>query len=228
MSNWAKEVVTNTKQAFKNAGNKKVAQGAANYMKNISPFIGISSPKRRDLTKKAWQNLSTPTEKELITAAKLLWKLPQREFQYAACDLIGKYIKVCTPKTLEQITILIKTKSWWDSVDLLGTQVISPLTLKYPETRKTINKWNNSKNIWLIRCAIQHQRGHKSKTDLDFVLKICQKHINNPEFFVAKAIGWALRDFAKINPGKVKEFLKKNPSMSMVSKREALKGLKRL
>jgi len=228
MSKWAKEVVSITKQTFKNAGNKKVAQGAANYMKNIAPFIGISSPKRRALTKKAWQNLSVPAEKELIEAAKLFWKLPQREFQYAACDLIGKYIGICTPKTLDQITMLIKSKSWWDSVDLLGTLVISPLTLKYPETRKTINKWNNSKNIWLIRCAIQHQRGHKEKTDVDYVLKICQKHINNPEFFVAKAIGWALRDFAKINPKKVKEFLKKNPSMSIISKREALKGLNRL
>ncbi len=228
MSNWDKEVVSLTKQAFKNAGNKKVAEGAANYMKNIAPFIGISSPIRRKLTNKAWQNLSKPTEKELINAAKLMWKLPQREYQYAACDLIGKYIDVCTPKTLEQITVLIKSKSWWDSVDLLGTQVISPLTLKYSQTRKTINKWNNSKNIWLIRCAIQHQRGHRTKTDVDFVLKICQKHINNSEFFVAKAIGWALRDFAKINPKKVKDFLRKNPSISIVSKREALKGLNRL
>ena len=228
MSKWAKEVVSITKKAFKNAGNKKIAQGAANYMKNIAPFIGISSPNRRSITNKAWQNLSTPTEKELIEAAKFLWKLPQREFQYAACDLMVKYIEVCTPKTLEQITTLIKSKSWWDSVDLLGTQVISPLTLKFPETRRTINKWNNSKNIWLIRCAIQHQRGHKSKTDVDFVLKICQKHVDNPEFFVAKAIGWALRDFGKINPKKVKDFLKKNPSMSIISKREALKGLNRL
>ncbi len=228
MSNWDKEVVSLTKQAFKNAGNKKVAEGAANYMKNIAPFIGISSPIRRKLTNKAWQNLSKPTEKELINAAKLMWKLPQREYQYAACDLIGKYIDVCTPKTLEKITVLIKSKSWWDSVDLLGTQVISPLTLKYSQTRKTINKWNNSKNIWLIRCAIQHQRGHRTKTDVDFVLKICQKHINNSEFFVAKAIGWALRDFAKINPKKVKDFLRKNPSISIVSKREALKGLNRL
>ena len=228
MSKWAKEVVLITKQTFKNAGNKEIAQGAASYMKNIAPFIGISSPKRRLLTKKAWQNLSVPNEKELIEAAKLLWKLPQREFQYVACDLMGKYVGVCTPKSLDQITVLIKSKSWWDSVDLMGTQVISPLTLKFPETRKTINKWNNSKNIWLIRCAIQHQRGHKAKTDVDYVLKICQKHINNQEFFVTKAIGWALRDFAKINPKRVKEFLKKNPSMSIVSKREALKGLNRL
>lgn len=228
MSKWAKEVVSLTKSAFKNAGNKRVAIGARNYMKNIAPFIGISSPKRRQLTKKAWTSLETPTENELLEAATLLWKLPEREYHYATCDLMGKYIDICTLKTLDKLKPLITTKSWWDSVDLLGSQVITPLTLKYPKNRKIIEKWRNSKNIWLIRAAIQHQRGHKNKTDVDYVLSICQQHVKNEEFFIQKAIGWALRDFAKIDPNSVKHFLAKNPKLSTVAKREALKGLNRV
>lgn len=228
MSKWANEVVSLTKTAFKNAGNKKVAKGARNYMKNIAPFIGISSPIRKKLQKKAWLNLENPSEKELIEAARALWKLTQREFQYAACDLLGKYIKSCTPKTLELITPLIKSKSWWDTVDALGSQVISPLTYKFADSRKTINKWRNSKNIWLIRAAIQHQRGHKNKTDVEYVLSICQQHVKNEEFFIQKAIGWALRDLTKIDPNSVKYFLAKNPKLTTVAKREALRGLNRI
>lgn len=228
MGKWANQAVDQTKTAFKNSGNKTIARGAANYMKNIAPFLGISAPKRKQLQKKAWDNLETPTETELINAAKALWKLPEREYQYAGADLIGKFIKVCTPKTLDAIKVLIITKSWWDSVDNLGSKVISPLTLKYPETRKTIKKWSNSKNIWLIRCAIQHQRGHKKATDVDFVISLCQKHAKNSEFFVSKAIGWALRDLCKIDAWAVKIFLQENPKLPAVALREAKRGLNRI
>lgn len=228
MGKWADQAVRETKYAFKDAGNKRVAIGAANYMKHIAPFLGISAPKRKQLCKKAWSNLETPSESELLLAAKKLWKLPQREYQYAGADLIGKYIKVCTPKTLVGIKTLITTKSWWDSVDNLGSKVISPLTLKYPQTRKTIKQWSNSKNIWLIRCAIQHQRGHKKNTDVYFVISICEKHAKNKEFFVAKAIGWALRDLSAINAWEVKIFLRDNPDLPIVALREAKRGLNRL
>jgi 3-methyladenine DNA glycosylase AlkD len=228
MGKWANQAVNQTKSAFQNSGNKTVARGAANYMKNVAPFLGISSPKRKQLQKKAWDNLEVPSETELILAAKALWKLPQREYQYAGADLIGKYIAICTPKSLIAIKSLITSKSWWDSVDNLGSKVISPLTLKYPQTRKTIKQWSNSKNIWLIRCAIQHQRGHKKNTDVDFVISICQKHAKNSEFFVAKAVGWALRDLCRIDAWAVKIFLQDNPKLPIVALREAKRGLNRL
>jgi 3-methyladenine DNA glycosylase AlkD len=228
MGKWANQAVSQTKMAFQNAGNKTVARGAANYMKSVSPFLGISAPKRNKLQKKAWQDLEIPSESELLLAASTLWKLPEREYQYAGADLIGKFIQVCTLVTLNKVKVLITSKSWWDSVDNLGSKVISPLTLKFPQSRKIIKLWSNSKNIWLIRAAIQHQRGHKENTDVDFVISLCQRHVNNPEFFVSKAIGWALRDLTKIDAWAVKIFLRENPKLNKVALREAQKGLNRI
>jgi len=228
MTNWTKGTVALTKAALKDAGNRKMAFGARNYMKDISPFLGISTPKRRLLCQKAWENLTIPTEKELIQTAKQLYKLPEREYHYAAIELIGKYVDICSLNTLRDIEFFITNKSWWDSVDLLGTKVISPLCLKYPSSRKIINHWSNSKNIWLIRAALQHQRGFKSETDIDYVIKLCQKHVDNQEFFVSKAIGWALRDLCQIRPAVVRKFIKDNPNLPKVALREAKKGLSRV
>ena len=83
-------------------------------------------------------------------------------------------------------------------------------------------------NIWLNRAAIQHQRGRKFETDVKLVLKYCDDHASSDEFFIVKAIGWALRDIAKINPKAVRDFLKAHPDLGRVAVREAERGLARL
>jgi 3-methyladenine DNA glycosylase AlkD len=209
-------------------GDRKRAIGAQAYMKDIAPFIGVATPLRRVLVKKLALNLKVPTSAELGATAKALWKMDEREFQYAANDLIDIHVGVADKNFLEaHVEYLVIHKSWWDTVDGLGSVAISPLTDKYG-CEKLMEKWNNSDNIWLNRAAIQHQRGRKYETDVKLVLRYCDDHSESTEFFIVKAIGWALRDLVRIDPGAVQKFLKEHPDLGRVAVREAERGLSRL
>lgn len=198
----------------------------AKYMKYVAPFLGIQTVERRQLLKEAWKDLDEPTSEELGAACIALMKEDEREFHYAVCGLIDKFIK-CTDEYFlaEYVEKLITTKSWWDTVDGLGTVAVSPLSWRY-DAASIIRDWSRSDNIWLNRAAIQHQRGWKRETDIPFVLNICHKHADSSEFFVTKAIGWALRDIARLNSPAVRTFLKQHPTLSSVALREAHRGLK--
>jgi 3-methyladenine DNA glycosylase AlkD len=197
-------------------------------MKDIAPFIGVPTPERRSTVKKIAKTLRTPTSEELGKTARALWKLDEREFQYAANDLIDIHIQSADKNFLkDHVEFLITHKSWWDTVDGLGSVAISPLTDKYG-CEKLIESWNTSSNMWLNRAAIQHQRGRKYETDIKLVLRYCHEHSDSDEFFIVKAIGWALRDIARISPRDVREFLKDHPDLGRVAVREAERGLGRL
>ena len=225
---FANEFVSLLTPGLISLGDRKRAIGAQAYMKDIAPFIGVATPERRALVKKIAKSLNEPTSDELGATARKLWKLEEREFQYAANDLIDIHWKIADKNFLaEHVEHLIITKSWWDTVDGLGSVAISPLSDKYA-CEKLIDKWNKSSNIWLNRAAIQHQRGRKFETDVKLVLKYCDDHASSDEFFIVKAIGWALRDIAKINPKAVRDFLKAHPDLGRVAVREAERGLTRL
>lgn len=209
-------------------GDRRRAIGAQAYMKDIAPFIGVATPERRALVKKIAKSMAAPTSAELGATARKLWKLEEREYQYAANDLIGFHWKVADKNFLfDHVEDLIITKSWWDTVDGLGSVAISPLTDKYG-CEKLIASWNESSNMWLNRAAIQHQRGRKYETDVKLVLQYCDDHCDSREFFIVKAIGWALRDIASISPRAVRDFLKAHPDLGRVAVREAERGLGRL
>jgi 3-methyladenine DNA glycosylase AlkD len=114
-----------------------------------------------------------------------------------------------------------------DTVDAIGTALVTPLVKTYPATVEDMRRWLRSDKIWLVRAAIQHQRGLKKDTHVNRVVEFCKAQVNEKEFFVAKAIGWALRDLAKIDPKSVRKFVDENPGMSAVARREAEKGLAR-
>lgn len=209
-------------------GNRKRAIGAQAYMKDISPFIGVATPERRALVKKIAKELPIPNSQELGATARKLWKLEEREFQYAANDLVDIHWKIADKNFLaDHVEHLIVTKSWWDTVDGLGSVAVSPLTDKFGN-EKLIAQWNNSSNMWLNRAAIQHQRGRRYETDVKLVLQYCDDHSDSKEFFIVKAIGWALRDISAINPLAVRDFLKAHPDLGRVAVREAERGLGRL
>lgn len=209
-------------------GDRKRAIGAQAYMKDVAPFIGVATPERRAAVKKVARAMKVPTSHELGAAARGLWKLEEREFQYAANDLIDIHWKIAEKNFLaDHVEHLVVTKSWWDTVDGLGSVAISPLTDKYG-CERLIAQWNKSPNIWLNRAAIQHQRGRKYETDVKLILQYCDDHSASKEFFVVKAIGWALRDIAKVDPRAVRDFLKSHPDLGRVAVREAERGLSRL
>ena len=123
------QFVSELAPALYDLGDRKRAIGAQAYMKDIAPFIGVATPERRSFVKKIAKSLSVPTSEELGKTARKLWKFDEREFQYAANDLIGIHWKITDKNFLQDhVEHLIVTKSWWDTVDGLGSVAVSPLT----------------------------------------------------------------------------------------------------
>lgn len=223
MATFKTEVLSEVQGRLPALGDKKVAFGAQAYMKDIAPFLGVKTPERRKLFKEIFRDLPTPTSKELGETSRALWKLREREYHYAACDLIDFFIESADKNFLkDHVEYLITQKSWWDTVDTLGSVAISPLTIKYPSI-SLMRSWNKSSNMWLNRAAIQHQRGRKHDTDIPLLLEFLDTHAGESEFFIAKAIGWALRDLSRVNNSEVKKFLKAHPELNRVAVREAQK-----
>ena len=223
MTEFKTEVIKQLKRELPKIGNHKKAIGAQAYMKDIAPFLGVMTPERRALVKTTLSALPVPTSDELAETVRALWKLEEREYQYAANDILGKYNMQLDKKFLaDHCEYLIETKSWWDTVDGLGSAVVSPLTMMYP-TKSLMRKWNKSSDIWLVRASIQHQRGRKYETDIDLLFELCSPHVADKEFFIAKAIGWALRDLSRIDNREVLRFLAEHPDLNSVAVREAKK-----
>jgi 3-methyladenine DNA glycosylase AlkD len=223
MSVFKTEFIKQIKRELPKLGDHKRALGAQAYMKDIAPYLGVMTPERRTLARSLASKLPKPNSDEIAETVRALWKLEEREYQYVANDLLGKYHLELDHKFLvEHCEYLVSTKSWWDTVDGLGSAVISPLTMKYPAV-SLMRKWNKSTDIWLVRASIQHQRGRKYETDVDLLFELCAPHVAKKEFFIAKAIGWALRDLSRIDNRQVIRFLAEHPDLNSVAVREAKK-----
>ena len=151
--------------------------------------------------------------------------LVEREYHYAAYDLIDRFRSSADEFFLDAyVTELLISKPWWDTVDGFVTAAVSPLCREF-EATWWIEEWSASGDRWLIRSAITHQRGWKLDTDVAYVLDLCDRHWANEEFFVAKAIGWAMRDIARFDPSSVERFLSTHSTRNRVAIREAERGL---
>jgi 3-methyladenine DNA glycosylase AlkD len=204
-------------------GDPERAVGAQKYMKNIAPFLGVHTPERRALVRRLCVVAETPSGFELAQAVRTLWSWDQREYHYVACDLLSHFNDSLDDRFLEEhVAFLIVNKSWWDTVDSIGSGAVSPVTVRYPCV-PLMRQWLMSPNIWLNRAAIQHQRGRKSDTDVELLLEFCDYHADSQEFFITKAIGWALRDLSRIDNSAVQTFLKEHPDLNKVAVREAVK-----
>ena len=222
---WIDALVARSKEALEPVQDQARAIGAQRYMKNVAPFLGVSAPDRRKALQSAWAGLVEPTSDELGSSALALFEESEREYHYAAYDLIAHWGDVADVDFLPKFgSRLITSKPWWDSVDGLVTAMVSPLCLSFGHA-ELIDEWSNSDDRWLIRAAIGHQRGWKSRTDIDRVCELAGDHWREPEFFVAKAIGWALRDCARLNPARIERFVVEHMSPNPVAMREIRKGL---
>lgn len=198
------------------------------YMKDAAPFLGIPTPDRRKAQDAAWKALPVPSADDVASIVRSLWALDEREYQYSACDVLARTQKRLPGSFLEEpVQALLTTKPWWDTVDSLGSAVVTPLVASHPDQVSLMWQWCDSGDRWLIRAALQHQRGRREDTDLDRLLNMCAQHASDREFFVAKAIGWALRDVTNWNPEVVAAFLESHPTLSPVARREATRGLAR-
>lgn len=200
----------------------------AQYMKNHFEFFGIKSPLRKELQRQWFQKEFCQTPLNFINLIDALWQQDKREFQYVALDIGKRYKKLFLPEHIPTIQYWIETKSWWDTVDALASHFIGGTVYNYPELKQLMDEWIDHNNMWIRRTALLHQLNFKSKTDSDRLFMYCEKRMHETEFFIRKAIGWALRQYSYVDADGVIDFVKQHESqLSTLSKTEALKALKR-
>ncbi|WP_297930536.1 DNA alkylation repair protein [uncultured Aggregatibacter sp.] len=210
---------------LQNAANSGKAIEMAAYMKNQFDFLGIPTPLRRKLCKPLFKGaaISQAPDWDFVEDC---WTNPYHEMQYIAMDYLNVVSKQLTPQDLPHIELLITRKSWWDSTDALD-KVVGNIYLNFPEIRPQLIRWSQRDNIWLRRVAINCQLSLKQQTDKALLSEIIQNNFGQSEFFINKAIGWALREYGKTNPDWVKNFVQQHrEKMAPLSVREALKRLK--
>jgi 3-methyladenine DNA glycosylase AlkD len=199
------------------------AASMAKYMKGKFAYFGINSPTRKEISKPLLSKQMIPQLQEVPDIAKELWQQPERELQYFTLDLLAKCYRLAPKNWIDLYEELITTKSWWDTVDGLAANQVGGHFQKYPDLRdKYTDAWMASKNIWLQRSCLIFQLRYKKQTDFDLMKSLISPLASSDEFFIRKAIGWALRQYVKFEPAKVIEFVESQP-MSNLSKREALK-----
>lgn len=214
------------RQVFENLRDEQLASPMEAYMKHHFPFLGIKSPARNDALKNYFAEHEIPEKQQLFEEVWEIYQLPEREYQYVAIALLSKKIKALTIEDLSFIEKLITEKSWWDSVDSIAPSIVGEIVKKDRENgEKVMRLWSDSDNMWLNRSAILHQLKYKNETNENILEEIILNHAESNEFFIQKAIGWVLREYAKTNPVFVQQFVEVN-ELKPLSKREALKHFK--
>lgn len=194
------------------------------YMRNKFDFYGVMASPRKEAFSIAWRD-AKPNYNELSHIIKELWT-DKREMQYCAIELCMKFKRHLQDDFDSQIEWMATHKSWWDTIDPLSSGVAGHFFQKYPERLDSvIQKWSISHDFWLRRVCIIFQLRYKEQTNKELLSALILDNIGSDEFFIQKAIGWALREYAKTNPRWVKEFCDSH-DLKKLSRREALKHMK--
>lgn len=187
------------------------------YMRGQFPFYGLKAKERRELSKGFIREL--PFDENIESTIRQLWEGTEREYQYVAVDYLVKNKKKLNKVHINLLEYLITTKSWWDTVDAIASHLVGAL---FEESQDLIesrgNIWLNSENIWLKRTMILFQLKYKDNTDEALLYSIIQHTKSIDEFFIQKAIGWALREYSKINPSSVIAFIENQDLSNLVKK----------
>ena len=204
--------------------NEEQAQKMSKYMLNKFEYIGIKTPERRKIFKNFFKEYKNEEKIDWEFVNKC-WENKYREFQYVGADYLKNVKDKLTIDDIPKLKQLVLEKSWWDTIDNLD-MTIGALALKDSNVNKILLEWSLDENIWLRRIAIDHQLLRKEKTNTELLEKILKNNLGQNEFFINKAIGWALRDYSKTNPEWVKNFIEKNKEkMAKLSVKEASKYL---
>lgn len=223
METWLAEI---RKEFTKNSDPIK-AKGAKAYLLHQFEFFGVMTPKRRSISKAFYRSHPIQSHSKITKIVKVCFKQPERELHYFGIEWLGFSKALWNQQTLPLIEWMITHQSWWDSVDATNSHVIGLYFKKFPEyIPKYTQKWNQSNNIWLQRMSILFQLSYKKETNTVLLSKYIENCMDHPDFFIRKAIGWALRAYAYHDPKWVKAFVKSHPQLSPLSVREALKHQK--
>ena len=207
---------------FEENRNELLAESMSKYMQDKFRFLGIRGATRTEIYKKYFPD-ARKTKIIDWDFVESCWNKEEREFQYVVVYYLKAMQKFLKREDISKLKYLIVTKSWWDTVDLLA-KVIGSLVIRIEGYDQIMLEWSKDSNIWLRRVAILYQLSLKDKVDEIILDKILVNNLGDNEFFINKAVGWALRDYSKYNPEWAREFIKKNKdNMANLSIREASK-----
>ena len=203
---------------------KAVAMRA--YMKDVAPFLGLTTPVRRTLSRTVLAGTPRPDERDCSAIALRCWALPEREYRYFAVDLLHRNAVRLSSAFLPVVRRLMTTAPWWDTVDPLAAHVVGPLVARHPGLVADMDRWIAGDDLWLARAALLHQLRYKEQTDSERLFTYCVRQSGHTDFFIRKAIGWCLREYAKTDPDAVRAFLtRERGRFAPLTVREALKNI---
>ncbi|WP_423899260.1 DNA alkylation repair protein [Corynebacterium matruchotii] len=189
----------------------EVAAGQKAYMRGKFEFLGVKTPDRRRASKSFIASHGPQVVPDL-------WAEPEREFQYVGADMLWAKVSQLSSADVEWLGGFVQQKSWWDTVDALAK------TIGQVATAQQMLTWSVADNLWLRRVAIIHQLRRKTSTDAALLARIIVNNVGSTEFYINKAIGWALREYSKTDTDWVRGFVATH-ELSRLSQREALKRL---
>lgn len=199
------------------------------YMKTTRPFFGVPTPMRTAMLKQMGERFAPSDQKSYARSLMALWDLPHREERYCAIAFARRYEQFVTPASLPLYERMIREGAWWDFVDEIAVNLVGAVYENFrAQTQPIIERWIDDDDMWIRRTAILSHLKHKKETDAAQLFKHCLKRAGETEFFIRKAIGWALREYSKTDPRAVRAFLTKNRKrLSNLSNAEGSKHLAR-
>ena len=223
-----KSYLSAVQSTFEKEANPAYAVQQKKYMRDQFDYYGLKSKEAKAVRKEIYQTLGYPKEtKEIQKLFRLFFKQPFRELHYFAIEVVEKNIKKQDADFIHFLEEMITTKSWWDTVDWINN-LVGIHFKRFPELQKPYAyKWIDGENIWLARIAIIHQLKYKSDVDEVLLFDLIYQTRLSEEFFIRKAGGWALRQYSRVNPSSVIQFVEDHPDLSGLTKREALRLLKK-
>ncbi len=226
----AAEMARQAQQALAAQANPDKADGMRAYMKTDMPFYGVQKPARVLILRHLTDDFSPADRSEYEDMVLALWELPHREEKYLALGVAREFGQYVVPGSLPLYRRLIVEGAWWDFVDEVATKLLRKLVVEHGEgTWPTIDRWIDADDMWLRRSAILCQIGAKTATDVDRLFRFCAERAFEKEFFIRKAIGWALREYAHVDPEIVARFAAAHRGeLSALSYREATKHIQHL
>ncbi|MCY4437722.1 MAG: DNA alkylation repair protein [Chloroflexi bacterium] len=223
------ELTTAIRQGLAENANPEKAAGMRAYMKSAMPYRGVQTPIRRKLVRAALRAHPIATRNAWLGAVLDLWRnAAYREERYAAQDVTGapQFRAYRTLETLPLYEEMIVSGAWWDLVDDTATHKLRELVDRFPaEMAAAMRVWCTDADLWKRRSSIICQVKRKEATDLALLFDCIEPNLADPDFFIRKAIGWALRDLAWTDLPTVEDYVARNADrLSPLSKREALKN----
>lgn len=184
---------------FQLNGDSALRAPMAHYMRNQFTFAGLKTPERKLQSKTLIEQSKKVAIPELLTGIEALYQRSEREYQYVAIDLIVANVKRINFTEIQQLAKLVTQKSWWDSVDALRKGFGDYIRVHPDDKRNVFNLFNGDDDFWMRRVAITLQLMEKDRTDTRMLTEAILPDLKTDEFFIQKAIGWALRSYSKVN-----------------------------